>query len=197
MLIDFNPPTQHYRRRRRWITLLLLFICLAAAGALFMSLNWRQPADTAASSARAKDNRSIHGVIQPGDTASSIMGSCLSPEELHDLTLKCQKVHPLSRISAGQPFELYLEKGIFKRFSYDIDDNDKLVIRLDGQDFSVCREPIQYLVKKSVVRGTITSSLFQAVVDIGESEGLAIQLADIFAWDINFFMTYRKETVSA
>lgn len=193
MPIDFKPSKQHYRRRHRWITPLLLFICLAVAGTLIVALNKPQPADTAKDSTDAKDhNKIIKGVIQPGDTVSSLLGGHLSPKQLHELTLKCQEVYQLSRISAGQSFKLSLEEGNFKRFSYDIDDNDKLVINLDDQDFSVSRKPIQYLVEKAVVHGTITSSLFQSVIDIGESEGLAIQLADIFAWDINFFHDIRK-----
>ncbi len=171
----------------------MLFICFTVAGALFVALNGGQPTDTDKSSVRANDsNKTIRGVIQQGDTVSSLMGGYLSPKELHELTLKCEEVHPLSRISTGQPFKLSLEEGVFKKFSYDIDDNDKLVIHVDDQGFSVSREPIQYLVEKAVVHGAITSSLFQTVVDIGESEGLATQLADIFAWDINFFHDIRK-----
>lgn len=193
MPIELKSSTQHYRRRRIWITPLLLFICLAVAGTLFVALNREQPADTDKNSTNAKDhNEIIKGVIQPGDTVSSLMGNYLSPKELHDLSLKCQEVHPLSRISAGQSFKLSLQEGKFKSFSYDIDDNDKLVIRLGNQGFSVSREPIEYLVEKAVVHGTITSSLFQAVIDIRESEALAIQLADIFAWDIDFFHDIRK-----
>jgi murein DD-endopeptidase MepM/ murein hydrolase activator NlpD len=42
------------------------------------------------------------------------------------------------------------------------------------------------------VRGTIESSLFEAVTSTGESEVLAMNLADIFAWDIDFILDIRQ-----
>lgn len=193
MLIDFKPARQQYRRQRRWFSALLLCLFLAVTGALIIALNEEHATDADKSATRAQErNKIIQGVIQQGDTVSSLLGGALSPEELHDLSLKCQEIHPLSRISIGQTFKLTLEKGNLKRFSFDIDDNEKLVICRDAQGFSVVREPIRYLVKQTVVQGAISSSLFETVVDIGESEGLAIQLADIFAWDINFFHGLRK-----
>jgi murein DD-endopeptidase MepM/ murein hydrolase activator NlpD len=42
------------------------------------------------------------------------------------------------------------------------------------------------------VQGTIESSLFETVVKIGESERLAMQLAEIFAWDIDFFQDIQQ-----
>jgi murein DD-endopeptidase MepM/ murein hydrolase activator NlpD len=44
---------------------------------------------------------------------------------------------------------------------------------------AVEREPV-------VVAGEVRSSLFQAVVSAGETDGLALALADVFQWDIDF-----------
>lgn len=103
------------------------------------------------------------------------------------MSRQCRKVYPLNKISAGQPYRLSLKGDDFEHFAYDIDDTDQLIICRDNGDFSVLREPIAYTVEQVTMKGSITSSLFQAVVDIGESEGLAFQLAEIFAWDIDFF----------
>ncbi len=42
-----------------------------------------------------------------------------------------------------------------------------------------------------VVNGTVRSSLFDAVTATGESETLALQLADLFQWDIDFHREVR------
>ncbi len=42
------------------------------------------------------------------------------------------------------------------------------------------------------VRGRIDSSLFEAVTSTGESDVLAMNLADIFAWDIDFILDIRE-----
>ena len=39
-----------------------------------------------------------------------------------------------------------------------------------------------------VINGTITSNLFDAVAKIGEKDELAMNLAEIFAWDIDFML---------
>ncbi len=56
----------------------------------------------------------------------------------------------------------------------------------DEEGFDISRSPIPYTVEQQVINGTITSSLFGAVIASGESEALALNLADIFAWDIDF-----------
>ena len=43
-----------------------------------------------------------------------------------------------------------------------------------------------------VVGGTVRSSLFDAVAATGESENLAVELADLFAWDIDFHREVRQ-----
>ncbi len=54
------------------------------------------------------------------------------------------------------------------------------------------RKPIEYDVQTEVVRGQIDSSLFEAVTKMGESSELAMTLANIFAWDIDFVRDLRQ-----
>ena len=43
-----------------------------------------------------------------------------------------------------------------------------------------------------VVRGVVSSSLFAAVVDAGEADELALSLADLFQWDIDFYREVQR-----
>jgi len=43
----------------------------------------------------------------------------------------------------------------------------------------------------TVVRGTVRSSLFDAVTSAGEGESLALELADLFQWDVDFHREVR------
>ncbi|MBV5339218.1 MAG: peptidoglycan DD-metalloendopeptidase family protein [Deltaproteobacteria bacterium] len=137
--------------------------------------------------------RTIKGSIKSGDTISSLFKDVFNTKQIKELAHQCREVFPLNMISTGQPYKLSLKGGDFERFTYDIDNNDQLVICCNKDDFSVSREPISYTVEQVTISGNIKSSLFQAVVDIGESEGLAFQLADIFAWDIDFFHDIKVE----
>jgi murein DD-endopeptidase MepM/ murein hydrolase activator NlpD len=196
MLNDLNPPNRYFRRLSRRLPALALIICLAGAGLLigtFMK-DSRPEQHTESDSPGAKadpSDRTIKGSIKPGDTISSLFGDLFSSKEIHELTRQCREVYPLARISLGQPYTLSLNGDEFKRFAYDIDSDEKLIIGRNEHGFSVSREPIRYMIEQAALRGTIESSLFRAVVDIGESEGLALQLSDIFAWDIDFFNDIR------
>jgi murein DD-endopeptidase MepM/ murein hydrolase activator NlpD len=195
MLNDLNPPRRCFRRRWRLLAVLLLLPCLAGAVLWAVApFKSRQPERRAATDSPEKRIVSsedcikiIKGSIQRGDTISSLLGDVFSPQEIQELTRQCREVYPLARICAGQPYKLSLKEGSFERFAYDIDDEDQLIISRDEDGFAVSREPISYKVEQVAIKGTIDSSLFKSVVDIGESEGLALQLADIFAWDIDFF----------
>ncbi len=55
---------------------------------------------------------------------------------------------------------------------------------------AVDREPV-------VVGGEVRSSLFEAVVSAGETDGLALALADVFQWDIDFHREVQRGDVFA
>ncbi len=130
--------------------------------------------------------------VQPGETISSLLGTFLTTQELHQLTEKSRSVYPFSRICAGQPYQLCTEEGNLASFAYDIDREERLLIRQGEEGFEILREPIPYTRQVAVVQGTITSSLFESVAETGEGPELAIALADIFAWDIDFLRDIRS-----
>jgi len=192
---EFNPPNSYFRRRSWRLLVLMLFIIVICSGISFWTLiKNRQPEQSASPIPLGitvvppeERIKTIKGSIQAGDTISSLFKDVFSTKEIKELVRQCREVFPLNMISTGQPYKLSLKGDNFERFAYDIDDKDQLIISRNEDDFSVSREPISYTVEQVTIKGDIQSSLFQAVVDIGESEGLAFQLADIFAWDIDFF----------
>lgn len=192
MLKDFNPP-KRYVRRRSWL-LPSLIVCVCLSCVVIFYVMQRQPENRTNPTLKneevvqsEKQIKTVRGLIKSGDSISSLLGGMLSPQEILELSQKCRAIFPLDAISAGQPYKVSLQGGSFLKFKYDIDNNEQLIVCRDQDDFSISKEPIRYEVERVVVKGEITSSLFQAVVDIGESEGLALKLADIFAWDIDFF----------
>jgi len=134
----------------------------------------------------------IKGTIAQGDTATALLGNYFSAAELHELGQQCKSVFPLSRLSTGQHYRLCLSDDAFERFEYDIDRDEQLIISKENDDFSISKVPIPYTTETVRVRGTIESSLFEAVTATGESDVLAMNLADIFAWDIDFILDIRE-----
>ncbi len=128
----------------------------------------------------------VNGVVQPGETFSSLLQEYLSAQQVHLLAEQSRDTFPLSRLRAGQPYRFCLENDRLVSILYEIDREVQLCIHCAENGFAIEKQPIPYSVQTEVVRGTINYSLFDAVAAGGEGPGLAIALADIFAWDIDF-----------
>lgn len=130
--------------------------------------------------------------IRSGDTASSILECYLTPSQIHELGRAARDVYPLTRLKVNNPYTLSVEGEHLRRMEYEIDRNEKLRITCTDNGFEVSRAPIVYDVETTFVSGAITSNLFNAVNDAGETPGFAITLADIFAWDVDFVRDIRE-----
>lgn len=128
----------------------------------------------------------ITRTVSPGDTAGELLGEWLEPTDVQSVVVACQKVYALNRIRAGQPFVVFKEDGSFSRLEYEIDDLQKLVVCRLESSFTATLETIKYDVTLEKISGQINSSLFEDMARIGESPMLAVRLADVFAWEINF-----------
>jgi murein DD-endopeptidase MepM/ murein hydrolase activator NlpD len=153
-----------------------------------------QPAETAEpENAPAKPCvQTVSGCIQPGQTISVLLDEHLSPGEIHSLSRQCRDVYSLRRIKAGHDYRLYLNEKQLKRFEYDIDKDKKLSVSFDSGSIKARTQDIDYSIEQKLIKGTIESSLFKAVNAAGETNELAIALAEIFAWDIDFIRDIRS-----
>lgn len=133
----------------------------------------------------------LAGAVKSGETITSLFSDIFSPQEILLLARKCKDIFALSRIRVGNLYEIYLADGNFDKFVYDIDSQDQLIIKKVESDFEVVRSPIPYELKQEMVQATILSSLFNAIGETGERPELAISMADIFAWDIDFIRDIR------
>jgi murein DD-endopeptidase MepM/ murein hydrolase activator NlpD len=129
--------------------------------------------------------------VKEGETISSILGEWLTSQEIDLLVRKSRGIFSLQKIRRGQPYLLRTMDNRFQGFEYEIDCEEKLVIVTEGDGFHIARKPIPYEAETVIVCGTIRSSLFEAAGEIGEVPVLALKLADMFGWDIDFAMDVR------
>lgn len=203
MNFDFQPPKSSSINRRKKFLTIPLWLVLLVTVLLLLPLFFRQTVTVTEANISDKSpllpppvpeihKEIIKGTVAQGDTATSILGRFFSAAEIHELNQQCKSIFPLSRLSAGQPYRLCLSNDRFERFEYDIDREEQLIISLEEEAFSVQKIPISYEIDTVLVRGKIDSSLFEAVTALGESDVLAMNLADIFAWDIDFILDIRE-----
>ena len=205
---DFQPPRSsnnspnRRNSKRQYLPLVFVLLALVAGFALFYSgsssdLEARTaPVELTAAppkklSPPPPERKEYNKEVQSGETITALLGDYFSPQEIHELNLRSKKVFPFTKICAGQPYSICTTDDRFDSFTYEIDDEEQLVIRRDADETLMERVPIVYDVKTELIQGVIKTSLFDAVSEIGEDSKLAIALADIFAWDIDFILDLR------
>jgi murein DD-endopeptidase MepM/ murein hydrolase activator NlpD len=83
------------------------------------------------------------------------------------------------------------DKGLV-RLSYQIDKLSSLEISRDGKDFGISTTHLTPERREVSASGIIDSSLFVAGQKAGLSDNLTMELAGIFAWDVDFALDIRK-----
>jgi len=137
--------------------------------------------------------KTVSGTIGRNTNLASVLGATLSPAVIHRLVETARPLHDLARISVGHPFSLVVgHDGFLSNFSYAIDELRTLRVSRKGDALEAEVTTRTYDQRTEVVSGVISSSLFGAVNDAGEQDQLALDLAEIFAWDIDFHTELQK-----
>jgi murein DD-endopeptidase MepM/ murein hydrolase activator NlpD len=103
-----------------------------------------------------------------------------------------ERVFDLRRVRAGNRFAVGRSvAGDLREVRYRIDVNRELLIAPDGGGFHSEIQTIPSRTDTVGVSGEIRGSLFEAVIDAGEKPELAMRLAEIFGWDLDFYTDAR------
>ena len=129
----------------------------------------------------------VQGTISRNDTLASALSGVASPALVERIVRAARPAYDLTRIMAGRPFGLTLgPDGLLRAFTYGIDELRTLhVVLRDGEPQARITQR-EYETRTAAVAGTIRSSLFGAIDATGEGDQLALDLADVFAWDVDF-----------
>ncbi len=132
------------------------------------------------------------GIVKSGDTPSSLLEGHLDLPEIYSLVDEIKDVYPLENLKAGQPWTMIYSNNALIGLEYEIDANERLVVSMTDSGYEFKRETIPYDKETKSVSGVIESSLFGAMTQAGESEDLALRLAGVFAYDIDFTRDLRS-----
>jgi len=133
-------------------------------------------------------------IIRGGRTLTDILRPYdLSAEEISNLRKEVKPVYDLSKIKAGQELRIFSSQdGKLISLEYDIDEVNSLhVWRKEGEFAAEIRKiPYDYTVR--MIWGIIEDNPISAVIKENERSVLALDLADIFGWDIDFYSDLRQ-----
>jgi murein DD-endopeptidase MepM/ murein hydrolase activator NlpD len=128
----------------------------------------------------------LSGNVSRNGTLEKTIGHVLSPAGVHDLVRTARPLYDLARLSVGHAFDLTVGAEGLLAFSYVIDELRTLQVHRNGDGLEAQVLTKRYETRTESAAGVITSSLFGAVGEAGEEDQLALELAQIFEWDVDF-----------
>ncbi len=97
------------------------------------------------------------------------------------------KVADLRRMRAGHDVWMGIAADRLRLLRYRMDGDNELWITGTQEGYRAELKKIPYVEEVVTVAGEVEDALFNAVLDAGERPELAVALADIFAWDLDFY----------
>lgn len=194
--------------RKGLVVLVVLIVVVAVGTAAYMS--HRRSVDAAVQreevALQAEEVREQQQV-QPADPpaveskvgksenfTSALQHAGLSSDDAAGVTAAAQRAFNLRQVRAGNALTINRgADGELREVDYRIDSDRLLkVVPAPESKFSAEIKPIPSKTEVTAVTGQINDSLFKAVAQSGESPELAMRLAQIFAYDLDFYTDTRK-----
>lgn len=125
--------------------------------------------------------------VKRGDTLISIFKDIYTYEEIIQIDKILKTDYPEYRLLTGQKIT-FLEDKVKLKYSI----NKNFIIQKNEGKITVTAEEFPIFKLKTIVEGEIKSSLFESIKETGEDDILAIMLAEIFEWEIDFFKDIRS-----
>lgn len=111
----------------------------------------------------------------------------LDASTVSELIRDARPVYNLGRVRAGNEVKIGRSgTGALRAVSYQIDSDHVLWVKRHLGEFKASIVNVPYVVAAVGVAGHVQDSLIQAVENAGEQDQLALNIADIFGWDIDF-----------
>jgi murein DD-endopeptidase MepM/ murein hydrolase activator NlpD len=117
----------------------------------------------------------------------------LTAQEASDATAAAQRAFNMRQLRAGNTITVGRSVvGGLREIDYKIDADRMLHIVPEAPGFTAAVQEIPSSVEVQTVSGKLENSLFNAVEDARESPEVALRLAQIFGYDLDFYTDPRK-----
>lgn len=138
-------------------------------------------------------DRIVNYAVRKGDTFSDVMEKFnFTGEEANKILEKASDIYDFTNIAAGNVFQFKLGDKKVEEVRYDIDNQSQVVISPNGGGYEINEENIKYKRKQLTAEGEVNSSLFLDGRKAGLDDKTILEIAEIFAWDVDFAADIRK-----
>ncbi|MCL5808618.1 MAG: M23 family metallopeptidase [Deltaproteobacteria bacterium] len=175
----------------------VILIVLIIFGRDFPFTNKNLPVEDVPPAVKTPEYHEIAGTIQTGETLFDIFKKyALNVNELFKMREVSANLHRLRDLYPGRPYKIIMDdRHRINSFTYWIDDETVLNIVNTDEGFYGEKTVLRYEKRIEYISGAIKNNL---VSSIGNKNGglfLALQLSDIFAWDIDFTTDIRSNDI--
>ncbi len=137
------------------------------------------------------------GVVHRGEVIGDILADYnVAWEDILTLVKESKAVYDLTKIRAGNSYSVYLNPIDSlpnpAYFVYQIDAVDHVKISL-RDSLTVAKVSLPVALKRHQTDITITSSLYEAFAEADLPITLALKLADIYAWTVDFYRLEKND----
>jgi murein DD-endopeptidase MepM/ murein hydrolase activator NlpD len=132
--------------------------------------------------------------IRPGDTIGKVLFRYgFSEADIQILYDQVKPVFDLRRLRSGQQLRLYADpSGDVVRLEYDVDDFNYLAVEKEDGAFRAGLHVRVIETLTGMIWGAIDESPIVAFNRLGERDQLALDFADLFGWDVDFYIDLRR-----
>lgn len=131
--------------------------------------------------------------VRSGDNLSLIFARLdLTPQQLYSVAEADKANKILTNLHPGQQLQFQIEQNRLQAIKCIVSPEKSLLVTRNGEDFSshIIEHPVE--IRLTHANGVIENSLYQAGQNAGLSDGIIMQLASIFGWDVDFALDIRK-----
>lgn len=130
-------------------------------------------------------------MIEKGDCLSSIITDLgYTSNDSEKITELISSLYPPTKLQIGNTYATITTPDSTSAIQYLVFEKSKteyLVVDLSLDSLKVHESTKPVTLQSRYVEGTITSSLWNAIIESGSSPMLALKMSDLYAWQVDFF----------
>ena len=124
--------------------------------------------------------------------ATALRSAGLDGGQTDQVVAALQGVFDFRKSRVGDQLRLVFRDGELDHFDYRQSEVDEWQVRRDGERYVASKRVVEVEKQVSRVELEVATSLYDAALASHEDPTIALALADVFAWDIDFYLDVRK-----
>lgn len=139
------------------------------------------------------DSRLVNYAVKKGDTFSTVMSKFgIDRQKANNILSKAKDIYDFTGITAGNIFQFSIIEGFVNEIRYDVDREDQIVVKSIDREPKIKEQDIKYERVQREAGSEVNRSLFLDGREAGLEDKTILEMAEIFAWDVDFAADIRE-----